>query len=253
MAVTNPNDEGNIYVYPLEPENLKDHLAFIKLTSFKHDLRLYGTTFDFFLDDDTRSATRNDLSSTPSNHIYLPIPNGGLGFEDSLDYNQKSGGVTLASRGISTMTQTLKDTIGVNVPILDPDILETTVGQTLNSFLVHTFKGINLRQYSFNWSFIPYSERDSNVLSQIIKILRTSSLPEYEPSALTINYPEYWVVEPIIKTKRLFELNHLFVSDIKVTYGEDGGVTFFNDGSPVKTNLSVTFKEVYPSGKELVK
>lgn len=246
------SEKGEMLIFPKSPENLWDYNAFISLTCYDYDWRLYGSSLRLFFKEESQKLAEKDMLSSPNKHIFLPIPNGGLGVQDSLQYDEVKGGVTLDTKAVTIMAESVKKA-GVlgQIATAYQDSAETLFGRTLNQFLVHTFKGISLRQYTYTWSFIPYSQEDANELNKIIKALRKAALPEYEPNNYTIKYPDFWVVRPYANANMLFELNYLVVSDVKVDYGSEGQVTFFKDGNPTQTTLSITFKEVHPQGSEM--
>lgn len=245
-------DKGEILKFPKSPENLWDYNAFIKLTCYNYDWRLYGSSLRLLFKEESQKQAEKDMLSDINKHIFLPIPNGGLGVRDSLQYDETKGGVTLETKAVTIIAESVKKAgIVGKVATAYQDSAETFLGKTLNQFLVHTFKGINLRQYTYTWSFIPYSQEDAKELNKIIKTLRKASLPEYKANNYTIEYPDFWVVRPYANNNMLFELNYLVVSEVKVDYGGEGQVTFFKDGNPTQTTLSITFKEVYPQGSEM--
>lgn len=243
---------GEMLSFPKSPENLWDYNAFIKMTCYDYDWRLYGSSLRLFFKEESQKLAEKDMLSSPNKHIFLPIPNGGLGVQDNLQYDETKGGVTLENKAVTIIAESVKKA-GVlgQVASAYQNSAETLFGRTLNQFLVHTFKGINLRQYTYTWSFIPYSQEDANELNKIIKTLRKASLPEYEANNFTIKYPNFWLVRPYANNKLLFELNYLVITEVKVDYGGEGQVTFFKDGNPTQTSLSITFKEVHPQGSEM--
>lgn len=247
----NIKNGGEILYYPHSNEDLKNYNAFIKMTCYDYNWRLYGTSLSLFYNEEEQKQAEADMLRNPNKHLVLPIPNSGLGVQDSLLYEEGKGGVNFDQRAVSILTDSIKKAGLVGqVATAYQNVAETAFGRTLNQFLVHTFKGIGLRQYTYTWSLIPYSQKDANALNDIIKALRQAALPEYEQDNYTIKYPNFWLVRPYVNNTMLFELNFLVVSDVKVTYGSEGQVSFFRDGNPTQINLSITFKEVYPQGSE---
>lgn len=240
--------------FPRKPESLHTHSAYLQLTSYDYDWRLYGSSLKLLFKEEAQSLAEKDFLSSPNKQIFLPIPNGGFGVQDTLIYDENKGGVTFLNKAASIMADSIqKAGIVGQIASAYSEVAATTFGKTINQFLVHTFKGISLRQYTYTWSLIPYSQEDAEELMSIIRAFRESSLPEYVPDNWTIKYPNFWTVRPYVNNKLFFEMNHLVISNIKIDFGGEGQVTFFRDGTPTQTTISLTFKEVYPQGSEVYK
>lgn len=243
---------GELLYYPVSPESPKDYNAYLQLTCHDYSSVLYGSSLKFLFKEEAQRKSEKSLQANINKQIFLPIPNSGLGVRDSLMYSETKGGVSLDTKSFSIIMDSIRKAGVVgNVANAYEDVASTQFGRTLNQFLVHTFKGISLREYTYSWTLIPYSKDDADSLNNIIKSIRKASLPEYQPDNWTIEYPDYWIIKPIVNGEELFKLNYLVVSDVKVEYGGEGQVTFFKDGNPTQVNLSITFKEVYPQGSEM--
>lgn len=240
------NNDTSMLVYP---NNLQEHNVWTKLTSYSYNLRLYGSSFSRFFSQEQSENFTNDITSDITSQLFLPIPNSGLGTKDSLDYNQHQGGGAILSNYLTQVIESVKD--AGPMKIISP-ALSTTLGQTINNYLVHIFQGIKLREYKYSWDFIPHSSEDADTLNEIIYQLRQRSVPEYKQDAFTVDYPDFWIIESYVDQQMLFKLNYLVISDISVDYGDQNEVTFFYDGNPTITKVSITFKEVYPGGSELI-
>lgn len=253
MAYTSPDnmatvkDPSVVLYYPSTPEPL-DQDAFIKLTSFGYDNNLYGSSINMWTDPN-RTEEKNKLLSNITNQLFLPIPNEGLNHTDSIDYETVKGG-TLPQRQLVLFFEALR---GYGPVAALEDYAKATAGGALNNFMSNLFNGMTLREFTFSWDFLPYSKEDSEILKYIITSIRKAALPAYDHNSWSIKFPDFWIVEPYINRKLLYELNFLVLSDVSVSYDKGDGTTFFYDGSPVNTKLTLKFKEVYPSGSELVR
>lgn len=252
MAYTSPDniasveDPSYFYKYPLTPEPL-DENAFIKLTSFGYDNNLYGSSANIWTDP-KKAEEKNKLLSDITNQLFLPIPMEGLNFNDSIDYENIKGG-TFFHRQLNIFADTLR-TYGPLAAL--EDYAKATAGGALNNFMATLFNGMTLREFTFSWDFIPYSKEDAATLKNIINSIRKAALPRYDNNSWAIKFPDFWIVEPYINGNLLYELNFLVLTDVSVSYDKGDGTTFFYDGSPVHTRLTLKFKEVYPAGSELV-
>lgn len=253
MAYTSPDnvasveDSSYVYKYPSTPEPL-DTDAFIKLTSFGYDNNLYGSSINMWTDPD-RTEEKNKLLSNITSQLFLPIPNEGLSYSDSVAYENIKGGTAL-QRQLNLFIDSMR-TWGPVAAF--EDYAKATAGGALNNFMATLFNGMTLREFTFSWDFIPYSKEDALILKQVIASIRKAALPAYDNNSWTLKFPDFWIVEPYINQNLLYELNFLVLTDISVNYDKGDGTTFFYDGSPVNTKLSLKFKEVYPAGSELVR
>jgi len=237
-------------VYPQSPEFLGDYDAFIKLTSYKYNNTLYGTNSQIF-SDKSKEKDKNVVIADLNNQIFLPIPNEGLNITDTVDYEGIKGGATLPKKFLNLFAEGMRTNLQMVAAY--EDFLKAQAGGALNNFMANLFNGMTLREFVFSWEFIPYSQQDSHVLKQLIIAIRKAALPLYDNNSWSIKFPDFWIVEPYVNGKLLYELNFLVLSDIKLSYDNSStGTTFFNDGTPVSTRLSLTFKEVYPAGSELI-
>lgn len=249
MAKTNANidstKQNDLYlVYPTTPDHLKYCHSFIKLTSYSYDRTLYGQT------NNQTSENQIALVKDITRQVFLPIPTEGLNFNDSIDYEGVKGGATLTKKFFTLVAEGVRTNIA---PIAAyEDIMKSLSGNALNNFMANLFNGMTLREYTFSWDFIPYSQADANILKFIINGIRTSALPRYDNNSWAIKFPDFWIVEPYVNDKLLFELNYLVLTDISVSFDNPNGTTFFYDGNPVTTKMTLKFKEVFPSGNELV-
>jgi len=105
------------------------------------------------------------------------------------------------------------------------------------------FKGLALRQFTWNWKFVPRNEKDSENMRKIIYELKKRILPQISGSVLT--YPE--MVTPIPQGKgaeRLGNFKRCLVSQLTVNYTGEGTSAFFVDGSPVSVVVTMEFTEI---------
>ena len=248
MARTDSNFNGTL-IYPSVPEQLSPN-AFIKLTSYKYETgnNLYGSNSEIF-NSPAKADEKSKLLSNISNQIFLPIPTEGLNINDSVDYESIKGG-TLMARQLNIFFDTLRKNSEFIAGF--EDFFKATAGGAINNFMANLFNGMTLREFNFTWDFIPYSKEDAQLLKDIVNKIRVAALPVYDNNSLGIRFPDFWIVEPYINQNLLYELNFLVLTDINLSYDDPNGTTFFYDGSPVKTRLSLKFKEVYPAGAELI-
>ena len=140
----------------------------------------------------------------------------------------------------------------------------TGVGIDPNTRLEYT--GEALREFTFNFTLLPESQKDADAIRNIVKFFRifgtgistktTGELAGTVTSALSSVTPDN--VNAFIKEPHVFIINfanpHLndmlmpidcVLVNFSTSFFEDGYAAFFYDGMPKKVSLSMTFKERY--------
>lgn len=124
-------------------------------------------------------------------------------------------------------------------------------GVTVNPNTRSTFRGVNLREYTFQFKFLPKSRKESEDVESIIRLFRTYAYPEtIEIGGVAAGYkfPDLFKIdikvqmgegkETIVGNK----LKHCYLRSISTNYNPSS-MTFHTDGKPVEIDLSLTFQE----------
>jgi len=108
------------------------------------------------------------------------------------------------------------------------------------------FKGLDLREFTWTWKFVPRSEAESAKLTQILKMIRKLILPESKDGFL--KYP--YLLKPAVQSSDANALDiygkfkNSAVKQFLINYTGEGTSAFFYDGNPVAINCQMTFQEV---------
>jgi hypothetical protein len=104
------------------------------------------------------------------------------------------------------------------------------------------FKGMELRQFQWNWKLVPRSKDDAEQLDIIIQLLRRFCIPTESNGFL--KYP--FLCQPEIKPANqvIGTFKRSMVSQLAINYTGEGTSAFFVDGRPMSVNLSMNFMEV---------
>ena len=124
-------------------------------------------------------------------------------------------------------------------------------GVTVNPNTRSTFRGVNLREYTFQFKFLPKSRKEAKDVESIIKLFRTYAYPEtIEIGGVAAGYkfPDLFKIdikvqmgegkETIVGNK----LKHCYLRSINTNYNPSS-MTFHTDGKPVEIDLSLSFQE----------
>jgi len=210
--------------------------------------------------------------ATTESHIALYMTKA-LSFKDSIKYEERSSGavgsVKDANFSITDMLKSSKDAavamassdigkgaitglvtkvtgLGGGAAALavsglaDEELKETQKVLRANPFM--TFKGVGLRSWSFNWVFVPESEKESKVAKAIILQFRKAMYPEKE--TVLLKFPDVFNIEFV---NAVFpKMPEVALSSCSVTYNENSNSFFLQNNEPVSIKLSLTFQELMP-------
>lgn len=121
-------------------------------------------------------------------------------------------------------------------------------GFALNPQFEVVFTAMDLRTFQFDFTFTPKSAAEAATIREIIKLFRKHAAPNmYEKGAgRYFDVPATFQIEYMHLSKRNENL-HKFapcaLQSIVVDYAPEVGWVTFNDGMPVKTRLTLMFKE----------
>jgi len=146
------------------------------------------------------------------------------------------------------------DAIREGASSLAPGIMqgiEAGAGAKRNPFQALLFDGVDLRTFTFNWTFVPKSRSESNSVAEIIRLFKYHSLPYYKDFKASdvsvggkafLSYPS--VCLPLIKGVDALVLKPCMINRVDVDYGGGGELAFLEGGNPAAFKLSVTMQEM---------
>jgi hypothetical protein len=126
---------------------------------------------------------------------------------------------------------------------------------SLNPFKEVLFKQMNYRQFSFNYSFFPKSQAETDQIQQIIGRFKYHMHPELSARGLFYIHPSEFNIQYYYKGKENTYFNKISTCalvDMHVEYGEMNDFSSFGDGAPVEIKLSLTFQELETLTKERI-
>lgn len=240
-------------------------------------------------------TTRKTVSKDSSIVLYLPTA---LTFNDGLQYDTPalgmSGGVTFEtiSKGggaldalsgalkeggktISELTGQAKGSDVARLAIVRglsaipgagafAEGASIAVGVTVNPNVRSSFKGVTIREFAFQFKFIPKSPEESKIVETIIKRFRYAAYPETIGATGSIalegsdeaveagiaggyKYPDLFNIEVNYKTEsgevrvgNKFQM--CFLKSVTTNYNP-GTMAFHKDGKPVEIDLTLNFQE----------
>ena len=124
-------------------------------------------------------------------------------------------------------------------------LAEQITGTIPNPHPTVFFKGVDLREFTWTWKFVPRSASEATLLQACLANIRKLILPEANGGFL--NYPH--LLKPAVKSDGADMLIYgkfkkSAVKQFLINYTAEGTSAFFHDGNPVAINCQMTFQEV---------
>lgn len=132
------------------------------------------------------------------------------------------------------------------------------VGQSPNSLLAYSrgeiynpniellYSGPQLREFSFNFQFIPKSEGETAMIHRIIKSFKSRSAPEDKNGMFKV--PDVWEVKYMSNGKENKNMNSFKrMACVGIAVQANASTNMhqsFNDGMPISTTMSLRLQEV---------
>ena len=111
--------------------------------------------------------------------------------------------------------------------------------------------GVDLRTFTFNWTFIPKSRAETNAIKEIIRLFKYHSLPYYKDfkagnvsagGKTFLSYPS--VCLPLITGVDTIVMKACMINRVDVDYAGGGELAFLEGGNAAALKLSVTMQEM---------
>lgn len=147
------------------------------------------------------------------------------------------------------------------------DAFSIAAGVTVNPNLRSIFKGVNLREYSFQFKFLPKSLKEAREVEKIIKHFRVHSYPdiievgafaagykypnlfriavyvEQQDEVIGFDYEGNEYTETVTRRKRVGNrMKDCYLRSVSTNYNPSS-MAFHPDGRPVEIDLSLSFVE----------
>lgn len=202
--------------------------------------------------------------------------------EKALSGQLKSGeGGTIGMKAMKDLTKMAQKAAYKSMDAVAPGIralMQIKSGRIISNKMELSFEGVGRREFSYTFIFIPKSEREAQVVEQIIYMFKYHALPAWakgyradppkdEATGITpqtkpkmvssgrsMTIPDTFDIEYMYQAKNNNFLNKIstcFCSNVSVQYGGDRYVAYnetegiFGKGNPPqRTTLTLTFKEM---------
>jgi hypothetical protein len=123
--------------------------------------------------------------------------------------------------------------------------------KTLNPREFMLFKAPGIRQFSFNFTFIPSNDEELRSVPEIIKFFRSASYPSLHAGGIQYNFPEAFNIG-FGNSDKLIKIPEVVCIGTSVTYNPNSMSYYKQDNLPVEITLQLSFQELQPISKEIV-
>lgn len=204
------------------------------------DKLINGELTNFKID----TSPRTNSSITDSISLYMP---------DTVDFSYTSNYTNLDLASIAapiplvgTITQAL--TSGSDGLGAAARLALNAGGYVFNPQQQLLFQGIHFRTYNMSFVFTPKSAQEAENIKEIIKAFRKAAAPRIVTGAAGFFYnpPSMVDVSFLFDGRKNQNLNYIkrsVIENIEVNYAPNGWAAH-NDGAPVQTTLTMSFKEM---------
>lgn len=160
-------------------------------------------------------------------------------------------GKEMAKSGLSSLAQQL-------TPLNAKDFSEFTRGTIVNPHMELLFRGMDARNFSFEFKFTPKSQEEAEQVRNIIKTFRMHMSPEYKypaDSSAYILYPSEFDISFWSHTKEndwMHKISTCALTNCSVNYTGAGTYSIFDNGCPTETTMTLEFTELELISKQMI-
>lgn len=155
-----------------------------------------------------------------------------------------------AARGSQYIpVQGMRDAVGIAARI------------TMNPNVRTKFNGVNIREYAFQFKFIPKSAQESQAVKDIIRFFRFHAYPEEIPPgksfSVAFNYPNMFKIRLLSQNNGVIRhigtpIKFAYLRTISHVYNATSAV-LHADGAPTEIDLTLNFVEFKPISRQDVR
>ena len=256
--------------------NVKSGQPYMLLTSYesKNAIESTGQT--------GHAGSGNYNPGIAKSSIALYIPPNALKTAFSATYEESAGAATKAAAGaaigrldLANLGETLlAGAKGAGVSLVAKAAKQAEAGSgmlaaqglAINNHMALTYKGpTSMREHSFAFKFFPKNKPEADAIKEILKDFENGMLPTMgwgdmakvkgrTLSAPLFKAPRHWTIDFFMIGKGqkhgdagntyLFKIKKSVITAMSVNHDPNSTISLHKDGSPVETDLTLTFKEI---------
>jgi hypothetical protein len=134
--------------------------------------------------------------------------------------------------------------------------LSSATGQAANPKKEQVFKGINFRDFTFDYQFFPRNQAEARNVQSIIHQFKYHMHPEFkEGTTFLYLYPSEFDIQYFmngVENPNIHRHASCVLTDMNINYTPNGVYTTFPDGQPTQINVTLSFRELALVTKEKI-
>ena len=124
-------------------------------------------------------------------------------------------------------------------------------GRIMNPREYMLFKGVNMRSFPFNFTFIPQSEEEAQNVPKIIQFFRRAAYPQIHERGIDYIFPDAFTIT-FGQTESMVRIPEVVLTSINVTYNPNSISYFRYENMPVEITMEMSFQELRPIDRSMV-
>jgi len=193
---------------------------------------------------------------------------GGGAFMDAMKNQDYVAAASTLVGGVQAVAQQALKTVGAEIvgglTNTDPEavagLAAKAFGQAENPYIEMIFKQMSLRDFTYDFTFSPRNQKETEEVQSIIKLFRFHMAPELKgnnhryltlPSTFDIHYMYQYDRENAAENNFYSKISTCVLSGCNVNYTPTG-VKSFADGAPTQITMNLAFKETELLTKEKI-
>jgi len=124
-------------------------------------------------------------------------------------------------------------------------------GRIMNPREYMMFKAPNMREFPFNFTFIPQSEEEAKEVPKIIRFFRRAAYPSMHQRGVDYIFPDAFSIT-FGQTKSMIKVPEVVLTSVNVAYNPNS-ISYFERGNmPVEITIEMSFQELRPIDRGMV-
>jgi len=124
-------------------------------------------------------------------------------------------------------------------------------GRIMNPREYMMFKAPNMREFPFNFTFIPQSEEEAETVLKIIRFFRRAAYPAMHQRGIDYIFPDAFTIS-FGQTESIIRVPEVALTSVNVAYNPNSISYFERGNTPVEITMEMSFQELRPIDRGMV-
>jgi hypothetical protein len=116
-------------------------------------------------------------------------------------------------------------------------------GFQINPFILQYFQKPAFREFNFTWTLAPRNRQESEIINNIVKVLKARSAPTREAGGFLMGYPDLAIIRFHPNDEFAFRMKECVIMGVHVDYTPAGPSFLESTSAPTMVNLTLHLKE----------